>query len=79
MLLNCLLSLLNSVILFLLFIKYLHVSTHEGQEAIERTLAKKAVEFVKSGMVIGLGSGSVISLVIEELGRLIREGKVCFP
>jgi len=37
------------------------------------------VELVKSGMVIGLGSGTTISMVMEELGRLIREGKVCIP
>ena len=35
------------------------------------------MELVKSGMLIGLGMGST-SLVIEELGRLISEGKVWF-
>ncbi|KAJ6363535.1 hypothetical protein OIU78_003667 [Salix suchowensis] len=47
-----------------------------NQESTERILARKAVEFVKSGMVIGLGSGTTISMVMEELGRLIREGKL---
>lgn len=31
---------------------------------------------VKSGMVVSLGTGSTLSLVFEELGKLIREGKV---
>ncbi|KAJ6912131.1 hypothetical protein NC651_014717 [Populus alba x Populus x berolinensis] len=47
-----------------------------NQESTERILARKAVELVKSGMVIGLGSGTAISMVMEELGRLIREGKL---
>lgn len=47
-----------------------------NQESTERILARKAVELVKSGMVIGLGSGTTISMVMEELGRLIREGKL---
>ncbi|KAJ6700119.1 PROTEIN FAR1-RELATED SEQUENCE 10-RELATED [Salix purpurea] len=50
-----------------------------NQESTERILARKAVEFVKSGMVIGLGSGTTISMVMEELGRLIREGKCGGP
>ncbi|XP_050242374.1 uncharacterized protein LOC126691368 [Quercus robur] len=37
-------------------------------------LAKRAVALVKSGMVIGLGTEGT-SLVIEELGKLIGEGK----
>ncbi|KAK4581038.1 hypothetical protein RGQ29_024633 [Quercus rubra] len=37
-------------------------------------LAKRAVAIVKSGMVIGLGTGGT-SLVIKELGKLIGEGK----
>lgn len=55
------------------------MSAHEGQDALEHTLARRAVELVKSGMVIALGSGSTITLVIEELSKLIKEGKVCVP
>ncbi|KAJ0099056.1 hypothetical protein Patl1_21163 [Pistacia atlantica] len=46
------------------------------QDSLRHVLAKRAVEMVKSGMVIGLGSGSTLSLAIEELGKLIREGKL---
>jgi ribose 5-phosphate isomerase len=34
------------------------------------------VALVKSGMVIGLGTGRTLTLVIEEIGKLIQEGKV---
>ncbi|XP_042497038.1 ribose-5-phosphate isomerase A-like [Macadamia integrifolia] len=50
--------------------------THEAQDASKRALAKKAVGLVKSGMVVGLGTGSTASLAIEELGRLISQGKL---
>lgn len=52
------------------------IVTAAVQDSLRHVLAKRAVEMVKSGMVIGLGSGSTLSLVIEELGKLIREGKV---
>ncbi|GMY19531.1 probable ribose-5-phosphate isomerase 3, chloroplastic isoform X2 [Fagus crenata] len=50
-------------------------NSQNSQDVFKLALAKRAVELVKSGMVIGLGTGST-SLVIEELGRLIREGKL---
>ncbi|KAL5720162.1 hypothetical protein ACHQM5_012855 [Ranunculus cassubicifolius] len=52
------------------------VTTPEGQDYLKRALAKKAVGLVKSGMVIGLGTGSTASLAIEELGILIKQGKL---
>ncbi|XP_043693447.1 ribose-5-phosphate isomerase A-like [Telopea speciosissima] len=51
-------------------------TTHEAQDASKRALAKKAVGLVKSGMVVGLGTGSTASLAIEELGRLLSQGKL---
>ncbi|PIA60105.1 hypothetical protein AQUCO_00400773v1 [Aquilegia coerulea] len=53
-----------------------NVATPEAQDALKRALAKKAVGLVKSGMVVGLGTGSTASLAIEELGRLIKQGKL---
>ncbi|XP_058078493.1 uncharacterized protein LOC131226783 [Magnolia sinica] len=52
------------------------VTTPEAQDALKRALAKRAVGLVKSGMVIGLGTGSTASLAIEELGKLIKQGKL---
>ncbi|GMN31332.1 hypothetical protein TIFTF001_041576 [Ficus carica] len=46
------------------------------QDALSCALAKRTVGLVKSGMVIGLGTRCILSLVIGELGKLIKEGKV---
>ncbi|KAL4607460.1 hypothetical protein ACB092_09G175900 [Castanea dentata] len=50
-------------------------NSQNSQDVFKLALAKRAVELVKSGMVIGLGTGGT-SLVIEELGKLIGEGKL---
>lgn len=36
--------------------------------------AQRALEFVRSGHVVGLGTGSTAKFAIEGLGRLVREG-----
>ena len=36
--------------------------------------AERALEFVRDGQVIGLGTGSTAKFAIEGLGRLVREG-----
>lgn len=36
--------------------------------------ALRAVEFVKDGMVLGLGTGSTTRLAVEEIGKLIKNG-----
>lgn len=46
------------------------------QDSLKRAVAKRAVELVKPGMVIGLGTGSTASLAIEELGKLVQQGKL---
>ncbi|KAH9317856.1 hypothetical protein KI387_019625, partial [Taxus chinensis] len=46
------------------------------QDNLKRAVAKKAMELVKPGMVIGLGTGSTASMAIEELGKLIQQGKL---
>ncbi|KAJ6912588.1 ribose-5-phosphate isomerase 3 [Populus alba x Populus x berolinensis] len=48
----------------------------EAQDSLRQALAKRAVALVKSGMVIGLGTGRTLTLVIEEIGKLIQEGKL---
>ena len=47
-----------------------------SQDNLKRAVAKKAVELVKSGMVVGLGTGSTSSMAIEELGNLIKANKL---
>jgi ribose 5-phosphate isomerase A len=46
------------------------------QDNLKRAVARKAVELVKSGMIVGLGTGSTASMAIEELGKLISQNKV---
>jgi ribose 5-phosphate isomerase A len=48
----------------------------ELQDSLKRAVAKKAVELVKSGDIVGLGTGSTASMAIEELGKLIQAKKV---
>jgi DeoR/GlpR family transcriptional regulator of sugar metabolism len=48
-------------------------------DAAKKSAANKAVEFVKDGDAVGIGSGSTIVFVVEKLAeRVSREGlKVC--
>ncbi|WP_407931431.1 ribose-5-phosphate isomerase RpiA, partial [Ignavibacterium album] len=36
--------------------------------------AKKAIEFIKNGMTIGLGTGSTVEVMIQELNKEIKKG-----
>lgn len=42
----------------------------------KQAAAERAVEFVASGMVVGLGSGSTARFAIQRIGTLLREGVV---
>lgn len=46
------------------------------QDELKRIAAYKAVEFVKSGMVIGLGTGSTAKHAVDRIGELLRQGKL---
>lgn len=48
--------------------------TKADQDKEKKLAAEKAAEFVKGGMVIGLGSGSTVYFVIKKLGKLVRKG-----
>ncbi len=41
---------------------------------IKKKVGEKAVDFVKDGMLVGLGSGSTVKYAFTELGRRIRQG-----
>lgn len=45
-------------------------------EKFKRLSAKEAISFIKSGMVIGLGTGSTVKYAVEFLGEMIREGTI---
>lgn len=42
----------------------------------KQAAAERAVEFVASGMIIGIGSGSTARFAIQRIGALLREGVV---
>lgn len=46
------------------------------QERLKRQAAERAVEFVESGMVIGLGTGSTARHVLELLSERLRAGEL---
>lgn len=46
------------------------------QDELKKIAAYKAVEFVESGMVLGLGTGSTAKHAIDRIGELLRQGKL---
>jgi ribose 5-phosphate isomerase A len=46
------------------------------QDELKRIAAYKAVEYVKSGMVLGLGTGSTANFAVARIGQLLKEGKL---
>jgi ribose 5-phosphate isomerase A len=48
-----------------------------AQTEIDKKLAaEKAVQFIKSGMVVGLGTGSTAAYAIKMLGKLVKQNKI---
>ncbi len=43
-------------------------------EELKRMAGEKAAEYVKDGMVVGLGTGSTVKYTILRLGELVKEG-----
>ncbi|XP_022899537.1 probable ribose-5-phosphate isomerase 3, chloroplastic [Olea europaea var. sylvestris] len=46
------------------------------QDDLKKLAADKAVEYVKSGMVLGLGTGSTAAFVVTKIGDLIKSGEL---
>jgi ribose 5-phosphate isomerase A len=44
------------------------------QDSLKQAAAEKALELVRDGMLVGLGSGSTVRYFTEGVGRLIAEG-----
>ena len=49
-------------------------TSQDPAEAAKRRAAQWAASQVEDGMAVGLGSGSTSALVIEEIGRRVRDG-----
>ena len=52
-------------------------------EELKKAAGVRAVDFVRTGMLVGLGTGSTAEFAIEELSRRIRDGRLsdisCVP
>ncbi|KAM7463475.1 hypothetical protein LguiA_031596 [Lonicera macranthoides] len=46
------------------------------QDELKKIAAYKAVEFVESGMVLGLGTGSTACHAVDRIGELLRQGQL---
>ncbi|OAY42112.1 probable ribose-5-phosphate isomerase 3, chloroplastic [Manihot esculenta] len=46
------------------------------QDDLKRLAADKAVDYVKSGMVLGLGTGSTAAFVVAKIGELLKSGQL---
>lgn len=46
------------------------------QDDLKKIAAYKAVEYVESGMVLGLGTGSTAKHAVDRIGELLRQGKL---
>lgn len=46
------------------------------QDDLKKLAADKAVDYVKSGMVLGLGTGSTAAFVVAKLGHLLKTGQL---
>jgi ribose 5-phosphate isomerase A len=49
-------------------------TAHAEVESHKRAAAERALELVRPGMIVGLGTGSTARYFIDGLGRLVREG-----
>jgi ribose 5-phosphate isomerase A len=47
-----------------------------SQEELKKQAAWKAVEYVKSGMVVGLGTGSTAAFAVDRIGSLLKSGEL---
>src|SRR4051794_32163598 len=45
-----------------------------ARDNLKRAAAERAVEFVESGMVLGLGTGSTAAFVVERLAKRVAGG-----
>ncbi|QDZ18560.1 ribose 5-phosphate isomerase A [Chloropicon primus] len=59
------------------------MSAQLSQDELKKQAAWKAVEYVKSGMKVGLGTGSTAAFAVERIGELLANGTlkdiICVP
>src|SRR4051812_21796459 len=50
------------------------MTTPPPQDLAKLDAARRAVDLVRSGMVLGLGTGSTAKLAVDEIGRRLADG-----
>jgi ribose 5-phosphate isomerase A len=53
-----------------------HEQSSKNQDELKRRAAQRAAEFIESGMVLGLGTGSTIRFALEIISEKIRDGEL---
>merc|ERR1712070_299453 len=57
--------------------KMMSTDTKLSQDELKKMVGYKAVDdYVKSGMVIGLGTGSTAAFAVERVGQLLKSGEL---
>ncbi len=46
------------------------------KESLKKIAAEKAVESLKDGMIVGLGTGSTVYYALKKIGELLKDGKL---
>lgn len=47
-----------------------------SQDELKKQAAHRACEYVKSGMVLGLGTGSTTAFAVDRIGELLKSGEL---
>ena len=47
-----------------------------SQDELKKQAGWKAVEYVESGMKLGLGTGSTAAFAVERIGQLLKDGQL---
>jgi ribose 5-phosphate isomerase A len=50
------------------------MSAQLSQDELKKQAAFQAVDYVKSGMVVGLGTGSTAAFAVDRIGQLMKDG-----
>lgn len=50
------------------------ISVSKQTDLKKKLVGEKAVEYIKDGMTIGLGSGSIVYWTLKRLGDLVQNG-----
>jgi ribose 5-phosphate isomerase A len=47
-----------------------------NQDELKKQTGEESVKYIKSGMIVGLGTGSTVRYMVDELGRQVQAGKI---